>query len=137
MDGVIYAKQVSATATNTEVFYRNAATILQVSPSYITGLVLLPDTSNFHTVTAVPDNTYGYIYLYQANNGQNMGMGYFKAAGGVVQAYSVLTLIGDSNSAGWNFRFGNDVNINALNIRVKKPSIAAGNYTYKVLYWGL
>lgn len=137
MDGVTYIRQVSATATSPEVFYRNAGNIYQISPTYLNGTVNLPDTSNFHTVVAVPNNTYGYVYLYLANNGQNMGMGYFKAAGGVVQTYSVLTLIGDANTAGWNFRFGNETNVNGLNIRVKKPTIAAGNYLYKVLYWGL
>jgi hypothetical protein len=138
LDGIIFTKEVSATNTRVEGFYKNSVGTYQFIPSYKSGSVLLNTTSSFHTLTDVPNNSYGYIYMYTATDADDMGMGFFKAAGGKVQAYTIPVLLQDANYGDWFFRFGNGSNASGLNIRVKKPNhLATDTYNYKIVYWGL
>jgi hypothetical protein len=129
MDGGIYFKEINS---RVEGFYRNASGIYQFIPSFLSG-TFTPGTSHT-TITEVPNNTYGNIYMF-IQDGSNSGVtGFFKAAGGVCQSYSQQLII--SGSASKVLEFKNDNG--ALTIRAKlAASGIAGTYQYRIVYWAM
>jgi len=129
MDGGIYFKE---TNSRIEGFYRNASEIYQFIPSFLSG-TFVPGVAHANVV-AVPNSTYGNIYMY-LNDGTNSGVtGFFKAAGGVCQSYSNQLII--SGSANKVLEFKNDNT--DLNIKAKLANAGiAGTYQYRIVYWAM
>lgn len=134
MDGGVYYKEVSATNTRVEGFYRNASGIYQFIPSFQTGTASI--TSSYTTVISVPNYSYGNIYMWMDNSSSNMAFGSFKAVGGVCHAYSSLIYQGNSQSDSVMLRFGNGDQASGLNIRARASSGPTGTYQYRIVYWG-
>lgn len=135
MDGGFYLKQV---AGRVEGFYRNADAIYQFTPSFKSGTVNIPTGSSFTTVTSVPDETYGNIYMWQASGqGNNGAWGFFKANAGNIQTYTALTYFGNSTTAATNLIFanGDQSTGSQLNIRVKLSNATTASFEYRVMYW--
>lgn len=135
MDGIIYYKEVSASNSRVQGFYRNSQGIFQFIPSFQSGTVDLSST-NYVTVTNLPDNSYGNIYLF-LNNGDDsvtgMQFGTFKSAGGKVQAYCSQ----GGNTIAVPIILGNATNSSGLELKAKRSQAAAGTYEYRIMYWGI
>ena len=135
MDGSIYLKEVSADNNRIEGFYRNAAGIYQFIPSFKSGTVVIPSLpSSFVTVTDVPSNSYGFIFIFKNDTGQATQLGFFKSADGVAQAFGV-----DNNGNFGSFvKFGNGSDASGLNIVAKATTgDGVGTYEYRITYWGI
>lgn len=125
MDGVLYLKEVSASNSRIELFYRNSDKIYQLSPSYKSGSVVLTNVG-YENVDSVPAHSYGQVWLYQDSDANSFATGFFKSGGSVVQSYTAA-----SNSSGIAFAKGSD----ATNLNIKVTGLS-GTYLYKIMYWG-
>ena len=129
MDGVMYLKTSSGTVQG---FYKNAAGIYQFIPAFLTGTVAL--TSSFSNVVAVPDNTFGQIFIWR-DGSRDMSSGSFTANTGAVQAISYLTLFDNNSTPQFAVQYANGTNASGLNIRAKTSAGTSGNYKYRIMYW--
>jgi hypothetical protein len=135
MDGGMYLKET--TGGRTAGFYKTKIspgvfTVYQFIPSFLSGT--FTPTELHSNIVAVPNSTYGNIYMYK-NDGSNTGVnGFFKAAGGVCQSYSMQLTIGGSSSVVLEFKNNNS----DLNIKAKlAASGVAGEYQYRIVYWAM
>lgn len=135
-NGVIYLKTVAGTVQG---FYRNAAGIYQFIPGFLTGTSAIT-SGGYTTVVAVPDDTYGHIWMWRdVGNTKDVQFGSFFAFGGKVQTVSAGLNVNNTvaSDAAYNVLFANGVNASGLNIRAKVASGAQnGNYSYRVHVWG-
>lgn len=132
MDGVHYIKTANSTIQG---FYRNASGIYQYIPSFLSGTVSVTSTSSYATIVAVPDDCYGHIYLFTTTSADDGQFGFFKADGGVVQAYSMATSFASSSTANVNLKLGNGAQASALNLRVRRGEGPSATYAYRIVYW--
>ena len=135
MDGVIYYKEVSASNSRVEGFYRNNSGIFQFIPSFQSGTVDLSST-DFVTVANLPDNSYGNIYLFlndAVDATAGMQFGTFKSAGGKLQAYCSQ----GGNTTAVPIILGNATNSSALELKAKRSQAPSGTYAYRIMYWGI
>lgn len=134
MSGNFYLREVSASNGRVQGYYQNTQGIYQFVPCFQSGTVVIPDTSTYVTVTSVPDNSYGNIYLFTNDSSRPMQQGCFKAAGGVVQAYGF-----DYNGTSGSFiQFGNNTFVDGLNIKARgNIAISVASYQYRIIYWGI
>jgi len=132
LEGVIYLKTTSGTVQG---FYRNAANIYQFIPAFLTDSFDL--TSSYQNVVAVPDETYGQFWFFTDDIGPNLAFGYFKAAGGICQAWAIPQFIGGSITETVPLTFGNGDKASGLNIRVKSNWISPQKLQYRIVYWSI
>lgn len=139
-DGGLYVKQVSATITDMELYYTNVGAVpYQLSPIYQTGSKILT-TNIWNELVTVPDESYGEIYIMKDSDSAVMGRGYFKAAGGVVHAYTTpyyrsQALATAPPTLTYSMLFKNTDAISDLKIYLT-PTVT-DTYIYKVLCWGI
>lgn len=129
MDGVFYLKTVLGRA---EWFHRNVDNIYQATPSFISGVVALADDTTFVTLTSVPADCYGEIFIWR-NTTRNMQQATFLSGAAVVEAFSLREKrVGTSDD--YFVEFLNGSGAVDLNIKARLGSGAAGNYLYRITY---
>lgn len=135
MGAVLYAK-----ATNGQVqWFTNSvgsSGIYQVSPNLLAATFEIPTDKTYGTLTAVPDNTYGEIFMYTTNPAVDSSIfsvqtGFFKAKAGLCQAYAIPYQIQGSSSYHNALKFGNGSDASLLNIRVRLEEIPGGVAQFK------
>ena len=132
MDGGIYLKE---TTGRVEGFYRNDEGIYQFIPSFLTGSFAL--TGSYQNIVAVPDETYGNIYMFRTGVTDSGQSGFFKCSGGLCQSYGHLMEKSGSSSAVYNVKFGNMGETSGLNIRARRVVGSNATYQYRVTYWAI
>jgi len=138
MDGVRYIKSDGLTPARVVGFYRNAQNIFQYIPVLLTGSVVISSSSTFVDMVAVPDNSYGEIFMYNTDTDTNRfsgQTGFYKARGGVVQAYAII-YAPEGSGSGNALKFGNGSDVSGLNIAVRRGDISSSftNWNYIVTY---
>lgn len=134
MDAVLYLKTTNA---QPQWFNRTSGGVIyQVSPNFLTGTIVV--NAGFVTITAIPANVYGEIFIFQTADGSTRGQaGFFKSNGAVCDAWSYAQQV-QSISSGtpkFNLIFGNGSNASGLNIRVRIEEAAAGaTWNYRITY---
>ena len=131
MDGVKYLKTTNG---RVEGFYRNASGVYQYIPSFLSSTHVV--TGSFTSMVAVPDDTYGEIFMWTTASGNESGQaGFFKASGGVCESWSYGQRIQGSSTASYNVRFGNGSDASGLNIRVIAQEASSGlTWNYRITY---
>lgn len=137
IDGVTYLRAVSGSNARIQGFYQNGQGIYQYIPTFRQGTVNLPNTSNFFVVTSIEPESYGQVFMWQANALNNMTMGYFKATSGILHCYSCVTEFSGTNSVKNNLKFGNNADAVGLDIRVQVQDGNTGMYQFRVISWGI
>lgn len=142
MDGVRYLKSDGLTPASIVGFYRNAQKIFQYIPALITGTINIPSSSSYNSMTTVPDNSYGEIFMYNTDSttGKYTGQtGFYKARGGVAECWAITNLAQGSSSSDSALKFGNGSEASVLNIMVRRSSASSSqsNWSYKVTYRAL
>lgn len=132
MDGVMYLKE---TNSRVEGFYKNAAGVFQFIPSFLEGTVSLISTTDYTNIAAIPQDTFGYAWLFVKDSSQSGAYGFFKAADGICQAYSLPIRAGNSGTSDLNVRYGNGDQVDGLNFRARRSSGPSGTYEYRIMYW--
>lgn len=132
MDAVYYTK--ATVEGRNEGWYRNSDGIYQNIPSYKAGNLSITSTSTFVTVTAVPINVYGEIFIYYT--GQNeIQHGSFVSDATTVNCFSTLEKIKSNTDSRPRFiEFANGSDASALNIRARRDSGTSGTWYYRVTY---
>lgn len=130
MDGVLYLKTTSG---RVQGFYRNTNGIYQFIPAFLTGTIALT-TASYTTVVAVPNGTFGQIFMWR-DGSRDMSNGSFTANGGAVQAISNATFFDNNSTAQCSVLYANGINASGLNIRAKVGVGANGTYNYRIMYW--
>lgn len=137
MDGVLYLKQPSATATNIEGFYRNSQGIYQYIPAFLSGTHVV--TSSYTTIVTIPANVYGEIVMYTTtDDGSTSGaIGHFSsifAAGTKTYAWS-LTQTTNSSATSQPLKFGNGSSASGLDLVVRTSDASNGlTWNYRITY---
>ena len=133
MDGALYLKTVAGTIQG---FYRNAAGIYQFIPAFLTGTAALT-TAGFTNVVAVPNNTYGQIFIFRQGSNKDVSAGSFIAQGGFCNAISSATLSEVTLVPYAAVIYGFGTNVSGLNVRAKVNDGSNGTYEYRIMYWGI
>lgn len=132
MDGVVYLKDT--TEGRTEGFYRNSNGIYQYIPSFKSGSLSITSTSSYVTVTSVPANVYGQIFIYH-NDKDEIQVATFISSGTTVNTFSSLVKIqGNTSSRPRLIEFGNGSDASGLNIRARRTDGTSGTWNYRVIY---
>ena len=133
--GGIFLKE--ATGGTIQGFYINAINTYQFIPSFLTGFVSLTSGSAYQTIVAVPDETYGLIYMFRTGTSDTGQSGFFKCSGGTCQTYGNLIEKAGSSTSVYNVKFGNVGEAIGLNIRGHRVGGSTQNYQYRVTYWDI
>lgn len=135
MDAVLYAKTTNGTV---QWFSRNAALIEQVTPTLLSGTVVVASSSSYNAIVAVPANVYGEIYMWRDTAGNHTAQqGFFRSTGAVVEAWSFYLGI-QGGSSGENLKFGNGSEASGLTIQVRADEASSGNtWNYRIKYWAI
>jgi hypothetical protein len=141
MDGVLYLKTTNSRA---EWFHRNSSGIYQAVPSVKTGTKLLGDSSTYVSVTSVPANVYGEIFMYSTAGATTEQRryrtvtGYFRSDATRVDTWGYLYTIQGSSSSEQGLKFGNGSESNLLEIQARTASATSNlTWTYIVTYRAL
>lgn len=137
MDGVIYLKQASVTNTQIQGFYQNSNGIYQFIPTFLSGTVSISSSYNVVALNQIPAHSYGLIYMFKDNDGDNVAMGFFEAGAAITQTYCNTVLFQGSSTAGSNLKFSNGSDAVDLNIYAKTQSGSSGTYKYRIVYWAV
>lgn len=136
MDTVIYAKE-----TNGQVqwFNRNINGIYQFIPTVLTGSVVIPSTTAYTALVAVPANVYGSIFAYTAAlSSISTQIGFFRSDNTHVEAWSSLFRIDTTTDPSFAIKFANGASSSGLDIRaVRSTAIASQSWNYIVKYRAL
>lgn len=140
MDAVLYLKMTNA---QPQWFTRTSGGIIyQSTPNILTGSATISSSSSYQNLVAVPDNTYGEIFMYTTNNnnyrfgGQT---GFFVTRGGIVSAWAISYQAEGTATANSGLKFGNGADTSLLNIRVRRESTnnLNTNWNYIITYRAL
>lgn len=138
MDAVLYVKETNSDK-DVQGFYHNAVNIYQYIPSFRLGTHDI--TSNYTNMLAIPDNSYGEIFIWRTGIDVNsMQYAIFKVEGTVCQTWSVQQSCSNNAStiAAFPLNFANGLNSLGLNIRVKLGAATASGpgvlWNYRVTY---
>ncbi len=143
MDGGMYFKEVSASNTRVQGFYRNVNGIYQFIPAFQSGTTPpINSSSAFVEINApIEPHSYGQIFLFTDDDtSRTLTMGFFKAGTNVVQAYSCAAGFENISSSTYSLKLGNDTAASGLKIRVRReaaPSVPPNIYQYRIIYWGM
>lgn len=128
-NGILYVKTTNGTVQG---FYRNNEGIYQYIPTFVSGVVNIPTTSNFETLVPVPANVYGEIFIWH-NNSRNIQQATFMSGGTVVEAFSQRQKqVGTSDD--YFVEFLNGSGAVDLNIKARRGNDSSGNYLYRITY---
>jgi len=143
MDGVLYIKEVNTDIARVEGFYRNAQGIYQYIPSFKTGSITNV-TSSFQSVTSVPINVYGEIFMYvtsvgtDSQNRTRAVTGFFRSDASKVYAWAIPNSIQGESAYFNGLKFGNGDEASGLNIRVRVADATSGlTWNYRITYRAL
>lgn len=135
MDAVLYLK---VTNGNPEWFHRTnviGAPIFQVTPTYKTGLINMPNNTNYVTLINVPINVIGEIYMFTAANGRRQGAtGYFRSSATICDAWALYQGV-EGGAQSLPLKFGNGSDASLLTIQVRNEDAANGqSWFYFITY---
>lgn len=137
INGAMYLKEVSASNLRVEGFYRNANGIYQFIPSFKSGSTNIPTGSAFTTLTNVSANSYGEIWIWQANQ-QKMQKGVFVSNATLVQTYLLEQQLPSGGTITYITFNNNTATVTDLNIKARLGvDGAAGTHHYRIIYWGI
>jgi hypothetical protein len=107
----------------------------QLSPGYLEGTVLLTSSTNYNTVTSVPDNVYGEIFMWSENQGSHGAQsGFFRSDDTTVMAWSNVVGI-DGEGSSLIVKFGNGRAASGLNIKARADNTTVNRtWTYRIIY---
>jgi len=134
IDGILYLK---TTNTRAEWFHRNSSGIYQVTPGYKSGTVTVSVTAKaYTTITSVPENVWGEIYMWRTTQGKNtVQQGFFRSDASIVEAFSLSMKVQGSSSDIVNLKFGNGSEAVGLNIRARNDSATDNvSWNYRITY---
>ena len=134
MDACIYLRTVSGDDPRIQGFFRNANGIYQFIPCFLTGSANI--TSSYTNIVALPNNTYGQIWMFKTDSSANFAYGTFKVTSSVCQAFCDGQFLGNSSTLTRPLRFGNSDQASGLNFRARTSDADTGSYQYRILYWG-
>lgn len=138
MDAALYAKTTNG---RVEWFHRNAAGIYQAVPSFLTGTVNIPSSSNYNNIVAVPANVYGEIYMYNTTpfEEDSSQWGFFFSDGSRVQAWAVGYKTQGSGQYQTAIKLGNGAEGVGLQIRARRDAAGSGktSWNYRITYRAL
>lgn len=132
--GRLYAKVANG---QVNLFYMDdAGTDYQITPAYtvLAGTVNIVASNTFYTITAVPANTFGEVFLWK---GRFIQQGTFISDATIVNGYSFAEKYEDGSGASQILNLGFDgAGANLLNLTVKNTSGSSFNgvWNYKVFY---
>lgn len=135
MDGVMYLR--TTFDGSVQGFYRNGRNINQFIPALHTGDHSV--TSSFTNISlspAIPNNSFGEIFMYRDSPGKTHGArGFFRATSNEVEAWAYYQQTADDTVPATPIIFGNGSNASGLNIRVKvSGSATPATYHYIITY---
>ena len=117
-------------------YYRNSVNIYQFIPAFLTGTVVL-NKSTYVTVDTLPNNTYGYVNVWIAGTSRDISFGFFKAEGGICNAFAYLTQFSGSSTNKFIVNFENYDGGGSLALKAKAEGGAASTYQYRITYWDI
>lgn len=132
MDAVLYLK---TTNSEGQWFTRPAVgNIYQVSPNFKSGT--FTSSATFISVTEVPDNVYGEMYMWRDGDNSTSGQfAFFKSRGGIVTGFSYAARAESSGTDRVNIELANGSNAIDLNIKARLVSAPAGQtWNYRITY---
>ena len=140
MNAVMYLKTTRGTPTDTPQWFTrtdvaSGGIIYQVTPTYVTGVINMPNNSNYVTLINVPINVIGDIYMFTAANGKRQGAkGYFRSSATICDAWALYQGVeGGAESLPLKFGNGNDASL--LTIQVRNEDAANGqSWFYFITY---
>lgn len=136
MDACIFFRNVNADVGRVEGFYKtsdlptgNYPNRYQFIPSFMSGTFAV--TNTFSTITAIPKNVYGEIYMSRvASSGSNtIQSGWFQSGNASLSAVAYTE--SDSSGAPLNSLIFTD---SGFNLQVKTKSGAVGNWNFQIIY---
>lgn len=138
MDGVQYLKSDGLTPATIVGFYRNASTIYQHIPAFMSGTVNMPANSSYVTLVNVPANSYGEIFMYTTINGKRSAVsGYFRASATICDSFA-LYQSEQGASTSLPLKFGNGSDASLLTIQVRNEDASSGQtWNYRITYRAL
>lgn len=140
MDGVFYLKEHAGTVQG---YFKNNSGglnsgIYQFVPGYLFGAAIVPSSSTYSTVVAVPPNTWGEIYMWTTALGRSsMVTGFFRSDASKVEAWSITNIrqgISPPDSAA-ALKFANGPDALGLNILARSQDASSGlAWNYRVMW---
>lgn len=113
----------------------NNDNIYQFSPNFIQGTVTITSSSSYVTITSVPNNVYGEIFMWSDDTGSNTGQtGFFKSKSNQVDAWSNLFRIQGTSDSYAALKFGNGSEASGLDIRVRRDQSSKTAWNYRITY---
>lgn len=140
MDGVLYLK--NSADGSVLGFFGNQSSVIQFVPQVLSISAFTINSTMMVSLANVPNNSFGYVYVYIPDGSESGQFGYFTATGGTCQAYAIENKIwtsGSNSIVATNIDFGNGPRANGLAIRVAlgDDGESSTNYSARVVYWGL
>lgn len=132
MDAVLYLK---TTNSEGQWFTRPAVgNIYQISPNFKSGT--FTSKPSFQTVTNVPNNVYGEMYMWREGDNSTSGQfAFFKSRGGVVTGFSYAARAESSGTDRVNIELANGASATDLNIKARLVSAPADQtWNYRITY---
>lgn len=135
MDGGFYLKETIDGSS--QGFYRSdnddENQTYQFTPGFLKGTATI--SVDFQTLVAVPDETYGFIYVFTTDDSTSGQSGFFKASDGVCHAYAHA--FQGPTGITTNVRFANGTDALALNIRFRNLGVNTDTFEYRVTFWDI
>jgi len=117
-------------------FYINDVNIYQFIPAFLTGSIALNNATQT-VVVAVPDDTYGQIYMWVDTDLNNQQVGHFFANNGVVRAWSNASVRSGVSTITIRVKFDN-AGGQGLNFRARiENGLSPSTYQYRITYWDI
>lgn len=128
IDGILYLKTTNSRA---EWFHRNSSGIYQATPSFKSGTISVTDS--YQTVTSVPSNVYGEIFMWRNNTDglrYVIQVGHFQSTATIVSCAAIRYVDSDGEEyTSLNFEGDN------LNIQVAVDDASENHiWQYRVTY---
>lgn len=133
LDGTVYLKDT--VEGRTEGFYKNGSGIYQFIPSVLTGTVSVSSGSLYSTVSAIPANTYGEIFMYTTALGKYSGQtGFFRSDATSCESWSYGMKIQGTSPILAALKFANGSEVSGLNIRARRDGASSATWNYIITY---
>lgn len=145
MDGGLYLRAVNGGSNQeAEIFYLDKTPNqyllnvvqptpipYQLSPCFKTGTINFANASSFFTITAIPANSYGEIFIWKDGT-RVIQAGTFISDGTIVEGYSYLNF-----TSVISVNLGNFSNSTPIDLNLKGKGAASGLYNYRIIYRGI
>lgn len=140
MNAVMYLKNTRGTPNDTPQWFTrtdalSGGAIYQVTPTYVTGVINMPNNSSYATLINVPINVIGEIYMFTAANGRRQGAkGYFRSSATICDAWALYQGV-EGGAQSLPLKFGNGSDASLLTIQVRNEDAANGqSWFYFITY---